>query len=288
MNIIKIIRRIFNLNQIQLEVDGLLFNLDKGTVIADKISNTGSYEPWITKLIECLVMKGDTVVDVGANIGIHTLSLSKSVGPRGHVMAFEPVEYLFEQLKSNLHLNEIKNVDVFNVAIGEIDQIAEMNIIKEGDYDTGSSSLVKNEYIDSIKQNRINKVKTKVVKLDNFIKRYTDQVEFIKMDIEGYEYYALLGMEEIIKKNKPIMIIEYNLDRIDHIGLSNKDFKKILNSVYDCYEIDRNNEDKGIFGLIPFQFDRFKSFSTPGYKYVRTDLLCLPKSKNIPLPFMQN
>jgi len=101
------------------------------------------------------------------------------------------------------------------------------------------------------------------------------------MDIEGYEYYALKGMRKLIKEQKPTMVIEYNLDRIHQLGLSNQNFKNILDLHYDCYEIDRNNEDKGIFGLIPFKFDRVESQANPGYTYVRTDLVCVPKTSYV-------
>jgi FkbM family methyltransferase len=264
-----------------LKMNDLLFNLHRGSFISDRLKNSGSYEPYITQLIEAFVRKGDTVFDVGANIGIHTLTLSKAVGDDGSVIAFEPVKYLFEELNLNLHLNSTSNVKIVNVACGENDKISEMNVFKKGDFDSGNNSLVENEHIISVSPKRINKVNVKVINLDNFVQRHALSIDFIKMDIEGYEYYALRGMQKLIKQQTPAMIIEYNLDRIHHLGLSNKDFKNILDSQYDCYEIDRNNEDKGIYGLIPFKFDRFESSAIPGYTYVRTDLVCVPKTRYV-------
>jgi len=253
---------------ILLKVNDSLLNLRRGNFISERLINSGSYEPYITQLIEKFVRKGDTVFDIGANIGIHTLTLSKAVGDGGSVIAFEPVKYLLKELSLNLHLNSTRNVKIVNVACGEIDKIAEMNVIKEGHFDSGNSSLVENENIISLNLNKINKVKVQVIALDNFVYRHGLSIDFIKMDIEGYELFALKGMREIIKEQKPKMIIEYNLDRIHDLGFSNQDFNNILDLQYDCYEIDRSNENKGIFGLIPFKFDRI----------IRTDLVCVPKT----------
>jgi FkbM family methyltransferase len=68
-------------------------------------------------LFERLLGEGDTVYDVGANVGIHTLLFSRLVGPKGKVYAFEPFPQNLDRLRANLDLNKIENVEVIASAV---------------------------------------------------------------------------------------------------------------------------------------------------------------------------
>jgi protein-L-isoaspartate O-methyltransferase len=70
----------------------------------------GIDEPRLQKAIKNYVVPGDTVYDIGANIGYITLSLAKRVGRHGHVLAFEPIPQTFDLLRRNIEINEVCNV----------------------------------------------------------------------------------------------------------------------------------------------------------------------------------
>lgn len=79
----------------------------------------GVYEPIDTAFVGRVVQPGDTVVDVGANIGYYTCYLARLVGPKGHVLAFEPAPDLIDILRDNVAFNGYENVQVLNQAVTE-------------------------------------------------------------------------------------------------------------------------------------------------------------------------
>lgn len=101
------------------------------------------------------------VLDIDANIGIHTLLFSKLVGQQGKVIAFEPNKLNLKRLKFNLSLNNIKNVQVVEMAVGDTIGSSEIFEVSDFSYHLGSHSLA---YTESIK----NLEKKKVFPVDKF------------------------------------------------------------------------------------------------------------------------
>ena len=147
------------------------------------------------RLIKTHVKPGMKVLDIGANIGFYTIFLSKLVGKEGTVYAFEPDEDNFkflERLTKNL-----SNVKRANVAVGEKSGITylyksqEMNIDHQV-YDSGESR---------------EKTAVKMVSLDDYLKGEKDDVGFVKIDVQGYEYHVFKGMKKVIARSKEMFII---------------------------------------------------------------------------------
>src|SRR5277367_6448201 len=84
---------------------GLVWSLDLSEGIDFSIYLLGAFERSTVVTLEKLVKSGDVVMDIGANIGAHTLGLARSVGPSGRVFAFEPTDFAFDKLQRNLDLN---------------------------------------------------------------------------------------------------------------------------------------------------------------------------------------
>ena len=134
-------------------------------------------------------------LDIGANIGAHTVYLAENFKK---VYAFEPQIEVYKLLNKNIKLNNINNVITYNYGLGneetkvnmrefnvdEQENIGAINIEKGG---TGEEIMVKT--LDSY----------------NFI-----NIKFIKMDVEGYEYFVLLGGKNTFLQSKPVIIIELN------------------------------------------------------------------------------
>lgn len=154
-------------------------------------------------------------------------------------------------------------------AVGDKNKLKEINVVNPDTPDTGSSSMVMNEYLSSGAV-KFSQETVQVIKIDDFVsKNKVPKVSFIKMDIEGFEYWAIQGMKKLINKWHPVMIIEYNNERMKFIGVSNNDMKNLLYDTYDCYEISKFNPESRSYSLDPFGFNRD----------VKCDLLCIPKSK---------
>jgi len=135
---------------------------------------------------------GDIVFDIGAYIGDTALWFSKAVGPQGKVYAFEPEPGNFERLKANLERNNVTNVNPLQLALSENE--GEMRV------SSGAGSSV-------ITQAGTGK-SVKVTTIDNFVEaNKLPRVDFIKMDVEGYESKVLKGAQETIKTFKPSMAL---------------------------------------------------------------------------------
>lgn len=91
-------------------------NIDNG--LEKTIYYHGTYERGFAEFLKQNLKKGDIFIDVGANIGLFTLLSSKLVGNVGRILSFEPNPEIFEQLEVNVNLNNSKNIELFNFALG--------------------------------------------------------------------------------------------------------------------------------------------------------------------------
>ncbi len=176
-----------------VEIDGHKINLDDSDSM--RLSTRGYFEPEIKETFKKYVKEGDTVVDIGAHIGYHTLTLAKLVGEKGKVYAFEPCPEIFELLKKNVNVNCYKNVILINKAVSNSTGKQRFYVDK-----TGRNSLINST---SIKMTQAIEVDT--IGLDDL----NIKPNLIKMDVEGGEIKALKGMNNTIKKNQFVLITEY-------------------------------------------------------------------------------
>lgn len=253
-----------------MEGGGGLVNLYQGSFVDERLISTGSFEPHISRIIRSIVNTEDVCIDIGANIGLHTILLSKLVGDEGKVYAFEPVPYNLKKLNTNLSLSRCNNVYIVDKAVADINGEMVINMMHENSYDQGSASLVMNEFL-SEESKSLSQSKVKTIKLEDFVEiNQLEKINFIKMDIEGFEYWALKCFgKKVLLEMKPKMIIEYNNNRMTFLGIDNTNFKKLLDDTYDCYEICKEDVYDHSFSLEPFYFNRS----------ITADLLCIPKFK---------
>jgi FkbM family methyltransferase len=137
-----------------------------------------------------ILKKGDTVLDIGANIGYYVLIESQLVGENGKVYAVEPVRGNFDLLKKNVLLNNLKNVDTFQLAFGEDNKESTIYVSNF----CNLSSMKKNTTIGKI----IDAQSVTEQTVDTFLKNKVSP-SLIRMDVEGYEYEILKGMLQTLK-----------------------------------------------------------------------------------------
>lgn len=253
-----------------MEFDNMLFNLHKNNTLENEIIQTGEFEKSIRMLFSNMIKEGNTVLDIGANIGVHSVFFSKLVGATGKVYSFEPVEYNLKRLNMNIRLNGVNNVTIVNKGVGDTNTIKTMNVYKESSPNLAVNSFLDYDYIqESIQDGLVEKKEFEIITIDSFIEEHgIESVDFVKMDIEGFEYYALLGAKKLIREKTPPIILEYYSERIRQNGLSDNDFKEILFDYYDCYEIVRDAIHEKVTSLVAFNFDR---------EIKEADIVCLPK-----------
>lgn len=225
---------------------------DEAPVIAD-----GDYEPTIMTLLAGMLNPNDCVLDIGANCGLHTVTLSRLCGPHGRVHAFEPVDYNVRKLQTNLVINGCRNTLIHNFALGATDCWMDFHQIKESDIYKGNSSLVENEKLSDELSHKFDVVKMRVRALDSVVDELQiDDITLIKMDVEGFEFQVLQGALKTLERFRPAIILEYHSNRLQHLNLSNRDFEQLLGDLYYAYEICVATTFDRYPSLEPFHFDR--------------------------------
>jgi len=190
------------------------------------------WEQSTTKIFREVIKEGETVVDLGANIGYFTLLAASLVGKKGKVYSFEPEPRNYNYLLKNIELNGYDNVFAFQKAVSDETGKTKLYICP---YDTGHHTINQNGGIKKCKSDFIDYenefVEVEKIALDDFFKEIEQPINVIKMDIEGAEMLALSGMDRIINENENIkMFIEFFPLLIREMGGSPEGFiRRLLN-----------------------------------------------------------
>ncbi len=159
----------------------------------------GEFSESETSLFKEAVQPGDIVVEVGANIGSHTLFLAQSVGSQGAVLAFEPQRRVFQMLCGNLALNGIENVRALQMGLGDGDGVAKIPALSFAQtVNVGGVSLASTEAAPDWED-------VEVRTLDSF---NLPRLDFLKIDVEGMEEQVLRGAEQTIRRCRPLLYVE--------------------------------------------------------------------------------
>lgn len=182
----------------------LKLNISSKNLIDHKILFTGEYEKETKDFLNAEVKAGMIVLEAGANTGTETLLLSKLVGTKGKVYAFEPVPFIFNKLDKNISVNGLQNVVHEQLAIGESEQEISFFVADENYTNQGLSSKKAGVHSKLQKKITVNQVT-----IDNYLERMgVERLDFIKMDIQGAEFDLLKGAEKTFKKFHPKIFLE--------------------------------------------------------------------------------
>ena len=178
--------------------NGLCLYNKNDQYIGRSIETYGEFSQLEADMFNQICKNGDTVIEVGANIGAHTQLFSNLVGNKGKVLAFEPQRIVFQTLNANIALNSMTNVFTYQNALGKEEKtlfIPPINYENIGNF--GGIS------IDGFKEGE----PIKQVPLDDF-KEQIQSLKLIKIDVEGMESEVIKGSQKIIEKFKPLLYIE--------------------------------------------------------------------------------
>jgi FkbM family methyltransferase len=146
----------------------------------------------IAQHLPLYLKEGDTVIDIGANIGFYVVQESMLVGPSGRVHAIEPVSQNFELLASNIQLNDLKNVSTYKTAVGDSNRT---------DYMFVSSMRNMHSMVRKVgyRSDFNSKIPVQVRTLDFLIESKVQSFpSLIRMDVEGFEYQIVQGMKDTL------------------------------------------------------------------------------------------
>jgi FkbM family methyltransferase len=196
--------------------DGLFLINRNDLYIGKSLELYGEYAGLEGKMLASLVRPGQTVIEVGANIGSHTVGLAKRVGPSGKVFAFEPQRACFALLQSQIALNQLHNVIAFNEGSGADERefwLPRIDYSGRGNF--GGVSLQRSG---SGQQEKV-----KVRRLDDV---FPDApAHLIKIDVEGMEREVIEGARALIERGKPLLYVEH--DRVEESAA-------LISLIQDC------------------------------------------------------
>lgn len=172
-------------------------------VVGRHIYKRGEYEKSLSDFIakKIIFKEGDVALDIGANIGWYSLLLGKLIPQKSAILAFEPDPLNFELLTHNIKLNSVTNVTPVNCALSDKKEIKKL--FRYSNKNLGRHSLL------DINEGEF--VEVEAVVLDDYLSENKidfEKVKFIKIDIEGYEYFALCGAKRVLD-NVQYLISEF-------------------------------------------------------------------------------
>ena len=187
----------------------IVWQLDLKEGIDLAIYLQGGFEPLTLREYDRVVRPGFVALDIGANIGSHTLPLARLVGPSGHVHSFEPTDFAFEKQRRNLALNPelSKRISAIQAML-----VARSN--QEKPEAVPSSWPLDGEGAATLHPIHLGRFEAlegaQVLRLDDWIaQERPPKVDFVKMDVDGYEIDVIEGARETLSLFKPIMMMEF-------------------------------------------------------------------------------
>ena len=187
------------------------------TYTAQTILNGDIHEP---TTIEYLKSIGGNIIHAGAGFGTFLPALKDC-----NIFTFEPNQLMYHAALETIELNNLNNVTIYPYAIGEYDGDNTLKHIDELGQEMGPRSEIGDGI--SVKQ----------VKLDTIIPKST-KIDLIHLDLEGYEFEALLGAKEIIERDKPIIVLEIDTRAVDYNNFMRSiNYKPVKQLIYNYNDI---------------------------------------------------
>jgi FkbM family methyltransferase len=198
-------------------------------------------------LLPEFIKPGDTVLDLGANFAYYTERMSKIVGDKGKVFAYEPIPFTFDVLKMLVKHFKLNNVTYYQKGVSNKTETVKFTVPKMdiGTLSTGQAHISgRNNDAGNNQDYQFKQEETfdcEVVSLDEFYNNSLPNLTFIKIDIEGAELFALQGAKNILLQYKPVILIEINPVFLEGFGLTDA---AMLNFIKETgYEIFYLNDD---------------------------------------------
>lgn len=169
--------------------------------VGNKIVRHGLYEKENLELLLKLLaaLPQPVVLDIGANIGNHTLAFATQAQ---QVHAFEPIPYLFNVLSGNIAHNSLRQVYAHNVALSDHEGSATINMVNAGNY--GASSFDK-------RTEGTTPISVRMMTGDAFVTNAKlARVDFVKIDVEAHEVFVLRGLMQTLRRDLPFITMEWN------------------------------------------------------------------------------
>jgi FkbM family methyltransferase len=201
------------------EIQGFLIYTSLNDAAVGKHLREDNYERDVTALFRSKLKPGMRVVDIGANVGYFTMLAASLVGPQGHVFAVEPNARNVRLLEASRRANRFEHVTVAQTAAGRQTGLLILNT----SFSNGTTSVPPDELRQFLSAETVS-----CLRLDSLLDA-SARVDLIKVDVEGAEYNALLGMEATIRRCRPFIVSEFSPGMLPGISqISGEDYLRWL------------------------------------------------------------
>jgi FkbM family methyltransferase len=198
-----------------------------------------------------------TFVDIGANIGQHSLFMSNIAD---HVIAFEPYEAVSSKLKHHISLNGITNITFEEIALSDQQELLEFFA------PTGRNKGIGSFDASTADKGNVVENKLQLIKGDHYFERNKPHsIELIKIDVEGFEKKVLSGLQNTLKVYRPVLVCEISYGKQLSFS-SSAELRSLLPDNYELYRFNTRNTDgskarkrgskvkrSGFYEIIPFE-----------------------------------
>ena len=216
----KVVRRVLLWRHMQIVAPmrfGALIDGRFPDLIHSRIYIFGVWEPGITWLITAHLRAGDTMIDIGANVGVHTLLAAHLVGTAGTVIAIEASPAIFQRLVANLRLNGAAQVQAVNTAVS--DKPGRLTVFLAPDGNLGKTTTLGNE---ASTMGAAHEAEVDAQPLPNILTMaQIGAARLIKIDVEGAEWRVLQGMRDVLAHGLAedcVVLVEISTRALEALG----------------------------------------------------------------------
>jgi FkbM family methyltransferase len=182
----------------------------------------------VTSLLKNYINDGDICIDIGANLGYYVLLERELIGENGFIYCIEPVNRNYQVLQKTIAINNYTNIKCYQLAMGDKNTNSLFLLGPESNSGTMYPSRVAKA------KNKDNIITVEEMTLDYFIQSNNLQrVNFIRMDVEGYEYHILPHAYNAFKKFDINLVIEFHI-----MGSMQTIFDKMIDIINNLYNLD--------------------------------------------------
>ena len=180
------------------------------------------------------IKPGYAIIDVGVNFGETLLNFAKLTGNSGMVYGFEPMPFSYDKCLKNVSLNNFKNIVIENMALSNTSE--NLVIIDPLNGNSGGT------YVSRWKADDIGQIIIASIRLDEYVlQKGILKIDFVKIDVEGYETNVINGALETIKKYRPLLYIEICDENLKRAGSSSVNLIQLLKSLN--YSIKKSDSE---------------------------------------------
>jgi FkbM family methyltransferase len=189
-------------------------------IFSEILMVSGVWEPYVQYILDSEIKETDVLVDVGANIGIYALAYSKKVKK---IIAFEPHPKCVEMIRKSIKLNKVSNIELIEKAVGDSRSRVKLGLSVV----PMTSGILMHDKVES-------SIEADMIDLDTELLT-KEKIDWILIDVEGFEVNVLNGAKSILSKHSPRIIVESNDDRIQEVKGILKEKGYNISQLYSIY-----------------------------------------------------